>query len=533
MHKIIFQGKSYPCKESESVLEALLRANINVSFSCRNGICHTCLLQAVSGTPSQQSQKGLKKSLTNKGLFLACKCQVDNDLEVELPKLSDLFGRAVICDKEMLTPTICRLYLEPSTSLYYHPGQFINIRRSDGLTRSYSLSSVPSEDPFLELHVKRMPGGAMSQWLIDEAQIGSEVDFQGPLGDCYYRNTDSMQNLLLVCTGTGLSPLLGIVRDALNHGHKGQIVLYHGSSYHKDLYYTDYLSNLEKVHTNFRYIPCASKDADASVALGRANDIAFSEHKDLSNWRVYIAGHPAMAYTATKQAAQQGACPESIYVDPFEHAHSLPEDSNAKNQERSAEQPNTDIVVTEDPPYPNPDPEMWLALEEGKLLTKILTDFYNLVFDDEKLNGFFKDTTKSRAIEKQYNFLRKVFTGEKVYFGEKPRNAHHWMIISNELFDYREAIMKRCLEKHNLPAHLICRWIDMENAYKQVIVKSKPWPKIVDGVEYPVDGFGEVEIESGTICDGCAGEIAAGETVSYHLRLGTVYCGGCKNGTTS
>jgi truncated hemoglobin YjbI len=245
-----------------------------------------------------------------------------------------------------------------------------------------------------------------------------------------------------------------------------------------------------------------------------------------------------MAYAATKQAAKNGADPASIFADPFEYASSLPEgcDKDANPDIKNlpnAEQPHTNTAVTDDPPYPKADPEMWKALGEGKLLSKILTDFYDLVFEDENLNGFFKDTTKNRAIEKQYNFLCKVFTGEKVYFGEKPRNAHHWMIISNELFNYREAIMKACLEKHGLPAHLISRWIAMENAYKKVIVKNKPWPKVVDGVEYPMDGFGEVVIEAGTICDGCTGEIAAGEKVSYHLRLGTVYCGDCKNGSYS
>jgi NAD(P)H-flavin reductase/ferredoxin/truncated hemoglobin YjbI len=533
MNKIIFQGKSYPCSENETVLDVLLRANVNVSFSCRNGICHSCVLQAKSGAPSKTSQTGLKQSQVDKGFFLACKCHVDHDLEIQLPKTSDLYGRAVICDKEMITPSVWRLYLEPSTALYYHPGQFINIRQPNGVTRSYSLASIPNEDLFLELHVQQIPGGTMSRWLTEEAEVGDEVDFQGPLGDCYYRNADSHANLLLICTGTGLAPMLGIVRDALNHGHLGQIHLYHGSSRLEGIYNTDYLHNLQKLHSNFNYTPCVSRQPGTPLTTGRANAIAFDKHQELQGWRVFIAGNPQMTYNATHQAVQQGADPTNIFADPFEYSLDKAGDNTAnaeKIPDGTSGQNLSNAVIMDDPPYPKPDPQMWQALDDGKLLTTILTDFYDQVFEDEKLNGFFKDTTKTRAIEKQYNFLRKVFTGEKVYFGEKPRNAHHWMVISEALFDYREGIMKTCLEKHGLHEHLIERWMAMEYSYKDVIVKNKPWNKIVDGVEYPVDGFGETVTEISTLCDGCGCEIDKGEHVSYHLRLGTVYCNHCKTG---
>jgi len=90
--------------------------------------------------------------------------------------------------------------------------------------------------------------------------------------------------------------------------------------------------------------------------------------------------------------------------------------------------------------------------------------------------------------------------------------------------------MQACLRKHGLPEHLIERWIAMEYRYLDVVVKNKPWKKIVDGVEYPVDGFGEVITEVGTLCDACGREIPSGEMVSYHLRTGEVYCDTCKGG---
>lgn len=174
-----------------------------------------------------------------------------------------------------------------------------------------------------------------------------------------------------------------------------------------------------------------------------------------------------------------------------------------------------------------PDPEMWAALEEGRLLNPIFEDFYSRVFEDERLAPFFHGVTQQRAMEKQVLFMRQLFSGEKVYFGDRPRNAHHWMVISDELFDYREAIMVDCLRRHGLPEHLVQRWREVENGFRDDIVKDKPWNRKMGDVELPVDGFGETVLEIGSLCDGCGEEVEAGVSVRYHLRLGSIFCPSC------
>ena len=123
--------------------------------------------------------------------------------------------------------------------------------------------------------------------------------------------------------------------------------------------------------------------------------------------------------------------------------------------------------------------------------------------------------------------MRRLFSGEKIYFGDRPRNAHHWMVISDELFDYREAIMMNCLRRHGLPEKLIERWFMLENSFRPDIVKSKPWNKVMNGIEIPVDGYDETVLEIGSLCDSCQQEIDAGTTVRYHVRLGLTYCPSC------
>ena len=222
-----------------------------------------------------------------------------------------------------------------------------------------------------------------------------------------------------------------------------------------------------------------------------------------------------------QQAIDYGAKSDAIHCDPFWQLQdkNTPEDNTEKLEERRH--------------YPDPDPEMWEALDNGKLLTRILTDFYTLVYADERLNSFFENSTIQRSIEKQYNFLNQVFTGNNVYFGDRPRNAHHWMVISDELFDYRESIMESCLRKHGLSEELIRRWKIMENEYRCEIVKDKPWNRFKFGKEIPMDGFEELVMDSATLCDNCQSEINVGETVRYHVRIGKVYCPKCIQNTIS
>jgi NAD(P)H-flavin reductase len=125
--------------------------------------------------------------------------------------------------------------------------------------------------------------------------------------------------MLLVGNGTGLAPMLGIVRDALASGHTGTIRLYHGSQTKAGLYLGDILRGLEAEHGNFHYIPCISRDGETEgYRQGRADDAAFSDHTDLKDWRVFLCGYPPMVNSAKDRAQGAGARLEDIYADPYE-----------------------------------------------------------------------------------------------------------------------------------------------------------------------------------------------------------------------
>lgn len=174
-----------------------------------------------------------------------------------------------------------------------------------------------------------------------------------------------------------------------------------------------------------------------------------------------------------------------------------------------------------------PNPELWDALGQGETLTAILTEFYTLAFSDPRLSPFFRDVTKQRLIEKQYNFLFEILTGQPVYFGERPRNAHHWMVISDDLFDYREDLLADVERRHGLSEHSIAQWRALNEAFRKQIVKGKPVPKKIPGMVFPLEGYEKLVLSAGSVCDDCFCEIAEGQTATYHVRTGKTYCDGC------
>lgn len=175
---------------------------------------------------------------------------------------------------------------------------------------------------------------------------------------------------------------------------------------------------------------------------------------------------------------------------------------------------------------PAPDPGLWAELG-GPLVRAVLEDFYRQVYRDPRLAPFFHQVTIDRSIDKQYSFLRQLMTGERVYFGDRPRNAHHWMVITEALFDYRQELMVATLLAHGLSAVQIARWTRLELHYRHDIVKSAACPRQLDGVDLPLDGYASERLSAATVCDHCASEIDAGTVVRYHLRLGRVSCGRC------
>lgn len=318
MVSVTFNSKKHSVNTDETVLDALLKANINIPNGCREGVCQSCLMRSLDADPPSLSQKGIKDTLQFQNYFLACQCYPEQDMTVSLPDHEGASITATVAHKERLNADIMRLVLSYQDPFHFYAGQFINLRRDDGLTRSYSIANLPSKENDLELHIKRLPGGRFSSWIHDELTLASKLTISEAKGTCHYVPGKSEQPLLLIGTGSGLAPLIGIIKDALAQGHWGPIKLYHGSREPEGLYLVDEIQSLAQAYNNLEYFPCVSgENARNKFNQGRAHDLALSETENLSGWRVYLCGHPEMVNQSKKKAYLKGASLNDIYADAF------------------------------------------------------------------------------------------------------------------------------------------------------------------------------------------------------------------------
>ncbi|HMS56025.1 MAG TPA: 2Fe-2S iron-sulfur cluster binding domain-containing protein [Fimbriimonadaceae bacterium] len=307
-----FEGSTIVAEDGETVLSALVRHEVSVDYGCKAGACQRCLVCTNAGEAPKASTQNLDDSLIERGYFLACQAAAQSISEVWTPSDSAYPSHpATLTEREWLSPTVIRIRLE-TVGLAARRGQCIRLRSSCGVVRSYSIADRSTEG--LELHVRLIPGGAMSE-VLKALALGSALQVEGPFGKCTYKGNDG-KPLLLIGSGTGLAPLWGVIQDAISAGHSARIALFHGAATSEGLYFRKELENLQQQGL-IHYVSCADHVNDELDRLGSPLKHALSEFPDLEGWRVYLCGHPQLVRAAQKACFLAGASLGDIHADPF------------------------------------------------------------------------------------------------------------------------------------------------------------------------------------------------------------------------
>jgi CDP-4-dehydro-6-deoxyglucose reductase len=324
MPELRFKNRSLALQAYETVLDCLLRNGEAIPYACKAGMCQACLVRAVDCEATPESRKWIKPNLQAKGYTLACQWVPESDVGAALPGLDEFSVAARISEISPLNERVLRMRLEPedpARMFAYRPGQYLTLINPEGCIRSYSIANDFERDGYIELHIASTTHGEFTGWTVRHAHYGTQLHMRGPAGECYYNNLDGDAHpLVLAGTGTGLAPLYGIARDALQQGHKGPIHLYHGGRTPAQLYYIEELRQLAREHANFHYHPCVSEPGNATGFLqGRLEPLVESglDAKVLPQTRVYLCGAPDFVYAMRKRMFLKGLRTPHIHCDPF------------------------------------------------------------------------------------------------------------------------------------------------------------------------------------------------------------------------
>jgi CDP-4-dehydro-6-deoxyglucose reductase len=327
--KVLPSNRDFEARVDEPVLTAALRQHLNLPHSCKGGSCGTCRVRVLQGRFAYPHGRpiGITGAEEATGHALICQARALEDLVIETREIrhvTDVEIKSLPCRIERmqkLAPDVMGVWLRwPAIeSFTWQSGQYVDVMLPGERRRSFSLANPPHDGAFLELHVRRVPGGAFSEKLFTALKPGSLLHMEGPLGQFYYRPGE--RPLLLIGGGTGYAPLKAILRQVLETEARREVTLFWGARAAEDLYEHEWLRELDARHARFRYVGVLSEQPEGDAyEHGLVHEAVLRRVAGLTGYDIYAAGPPAMIDAVRAALPPQGADPERIYFDSFEYA---------------------------------------------------------------------------------------------------------------------------------------------------------------------------------------------------------------------
>ncbi len=324
---IAFTGES-----GESVLDAALRAGIELPYSCRKGVCGNCRGHVLEGTLVTGTQGGDPAcGVRDAHEHLLCRARPASDLTVQPRHWQriDPSARKTLQAKvfKITQPapdvTVLQLRLPAGVRARFKAGQYLQVLLPDGTRRPYSMANAPHDNDNLQLHVRREPGGRFSDGVLPTLQTGDMLSVELPHGDFWLRE-DSDRPLVMVAGGTGFAPIQSILGHIVRQRITRPVTLYWGGRTPSDLYAPQQVDKWRTALPHLRYEAVISQPPGDDAWTGRTGRTGrlpaavLTDYPDLSGHEVYACGAPALV-AALREAcvATAGLPPDRFFSDAF------------------------------------------------------------------------------------------------------------------------------------------------------------------------------------------------------------------------
>lgn len=171
------------------------------------------------------------------------------------------------------TPRIKSFFFTLSHPFAFQAGQHVDVRLTapDGYRamRSYSIAAAPEDASRLELAIEYLENGEVSQFFHEVVAVGDAIELRGPLGGYFIWKASDGGPILLVGGGSGIVPLMSMVRHRRLVASTVPVVLLFSARTSNDALYRDELIELDEKHDGFTLILTLTRDQP--VRLGDYN----------------------------------------------------------------------------------------------------------------------------------------------------------------------------------------------------------------------------------------------------------------------
>ncbi|MDX1278913.1 ferredoxin--NADP reductase [Oceanihabitans sediminis] len=234
----------------------------------------------------------------------------------------------------------------------FKAGQYITLKTTiEGheVRRDYSLCSSPKSNE-LKVAVKEVEDGTFSAYANNKLQIGDTLEVASPKGRFVFTPNDKItKNIAAFAAGSGITPVLSIIKCALEEEVNSKVILVYGNKTTKDTMFLNELLELQHTYKDRFSIQFVFSQADEEDSIfGRiekstVNYVMKNKHKNVEVDAFYLCGPEAMIHTVKDVLSEHEIPNDRVHFELFKAAkqEAIEEDSNVASG-------STEITITVD-----------------------------------------------------------------------------------------------------------------------------------------------------------------------------------------
>ncbi len=310
-------GHVFEAEAQENILQAGLRAGLNLNSRCGNGGCGGCRARLISGTLEATSHGDFVFSQAERlaGWFLPCRHRATSDLVIEAhetdsaAEIPEQHLVARVAKVERLQPEVILLQVRTprSQGLQFLAGQGVNLSFPGMLPHFVPIASCPCDPRHLRFHLRYRAGDPFSEFVFGRLHKGREVVLQGPVGE-FTLDEDSTRPLIFVAWESGFAPIESLIEHAIQRDAERPMHLYWLSGLPGGHYLSSCCRAWVDALDGFHYDAVDLAPAGHATLEGTLRAIV-RDHVPLTDWDLYLSLPATAADSAARLLAAAGLPP--------------------------------------------------------------------------------------------------------------------------------------------------------------------------------------------------------------------------------
>ena len=258
----------------------------------------------------------IKTSRNSNDLPAFCR-EIIKALEKQMQQIHEFITKISKIIDETPSVKVFRVKLPSDADIEFYPGQFFMVSfvndQEIKTSRAYSVASSSLNKEYLEIALDKI--GPFTSKLF-QMKEGSPLKFKGPYGKFYF-DEGIKNNLILIAGGTGITPLIGIIRYCNDKRLGNKIKFIYSVRSTQDIIYKDELKKMKNEYENFDYVVTVTRESnDWQGRKGRIDlDLLRDNIEDNEGSIYFLCGPKEFVHSIIEMLETLGVKKEQIKTD--------------------------------------------------------------------------------------------------------------------------------------------------------------------------------------------------------------------------